>query len=93
MIYTGSGAADLFHRRAALGIEVVCSCLRRIENVRGIGKHDDLHAHAMRETLDLSHVRGLHPAGQDVDLLFLVGCRFCKVMHQRLRHVGKSGDV
>src|ERR1035437_5065899 len=47
----------------------------------------------MCEALDLSHVGGLHPAGQYIDLLFLFGGRLGKVMDQRFRHVGKACDM
>ena len=60
---TGSGAADLFDRRAAFRIELMLAGLRRVENVRGIWEHDDLHAHAMCQALDLAHVGGLTQPG------------------------------
>ncbi len=88
-----ASAANLRDRCSAFGIELVLAGLRRIEHVGGVRKHDDLDAHAVRQTFQLAHIGGLDPSGKQVDLLLVFAGALGEVRHQRLRHVGETGDV
>ena len=79
-------------RRATLREHGVFAGKRAIEYTRGIREQGDIDADHGRQTLDLFHVAGFHPAGDDVDLAVFLRGWFGHIGHG-LDHIGESGDM
>ena len=78
---------------AAVGIELVLARLRRVQNVRRVGKDDGLGADLGRQGFDLADVARFDPAGNQVDRLSLLLRRLGEVVDHAPDHVGEAGDV
>jgi len=87
-----AGLDELLHGHAALGEHVVLAGERTVQNARGVGEERDGHVHQPGQALDLLHVGGLHPAGNDVDLAVLPARALGELGHA-LAHAGEAGDM
>ena len=70
-----AGGLQFGHRGAALREHVVLAGQRAVQHAGGVREQDDLDADHGRQPLDLLHVAGLDPAGNDVDLAVLLAGR------------------
>ncbi|EKD40487.1 MAG: hypothetical protein ACD_75C00036G0003 [uncultured bacterium] len=83
---------DVVNRGPGVGKHLVFAGERAIEHPRGIGKHVDVHPDHGGDLFDLLHIRGLDPAGNDIDLAVFLP-RWLGQGGHRLDHIGKAGDM
>ena len=79
---------------ATTGIHLKRASHGRIENSRSVRKHDERNSHGIGYSLYLSHIPGIHKAGDQIDrVIFLIYCGFSKIGDHGFGHIGKASNV